>query len=182
MGDYKITESTYAIINKFTYFIIILLIIIFLSPGCPSSYDESEQKGYYQSLVQRQHDLNKEDTENIKNYFNAIGTGEEPLMKYYFEINEKYYYVLKDVVFSIEGSKITNIQLKSEGYFTNEENLYYVYGEEREKVASTIGGPVGYTLKDYKYRKLNLTSLEDTQITKEEYEKLYFELSKILND
>lgn len=169
-------------IKKFTYFITILIVIIFLSPGCARSYDESEQKGYYQSLVQRQHDLNKEDIENIKNYYEAIGTGAEPLMKYYFEINEKYYYVLKDVVFSIEGSKITDIQLKSEGYFTYEEDLYYVYGEERDKVISTIGGPVGYTLKDYKYRKLNLASLEDTQITKEEFEKLYFELSKKLID
>lgn len=67
-------------------------------------------------------------------------------------------------------------QLKSEGYFTHDDNLYYVYGQEQKKDVFTLGGPVVYTLKGYKYRKLDIAEAKDSEITKEEYEKLYFGL------
>lgn len=46
-------------------------------------------------------------------------------MKYYFEINDTYYYVLRDIVYSLEGEKIVELLPKSEGYFTHGDNLYY---------------------------------------------------------
>jgi hypothetical protein len=128
--------------------------------------------------VQNQYSLNSEDIKNKREYARSIAEGREPSMKYYFEISNKYYYILKDIVYSKEGSKIIDLQPVSEGYFTYEDNLYYVYGEEEEEVVSTFGGPVVYTFKNYQYTKLDLINLDDIPIKKKEYEKLYFEIDK----
>lgn len=169
--------------KNYMIFSVITLLTIYLLWGALSwtLYKPSDQKGYYDNLVEQQHSLNREDIENQREYTRAIAEGREPSMKYYFEINNSYYYILKDIVYSIEGEKLIELHEKSEGYFTQQDNLYYVYGKEKEKTAMTIAGPVGYTLKNYRYSKLNITNRIDEQIKKVEYERLYFEIITYVN-
>ncbi|AFL99270.1 hypothetical protein Desde_0825 [Desulfitobacterium dehalogenans ATCC 51507] len=140
----------------------------------------SELKGYYKPLVASQCSLNKDDIDNQEQYAQAIISGNEAALKYYFQIDSKVYYVLRDVLYSREGLEIIALQPKSEGYFTNKDNLYYVYGYEKEKKSNTLGGPVYYTLKDYKYRKIDLSTNKEIEVTKDEYEALYFNLENEL--
>jgi hypothetical protein len=175
----KFQKTGNTIVKRCTYCFTVLLFLIFIS-GCSQSYTPTQLKDYYKPLVQNQYSLNKEDIDNKKQYAKSIAEGREPAMKYYFKIDNRYYYALNDIIYSREGAKITDLQPKSEGYFTYDNNLYYVYGEEQEKDVSTLGGPVAYTLKYYKYRRFDLNKLDDIQIKRGEYEKQYFELSKNL--
>lgn len=159
----------------------ILLVITILIFYVFFFYIPSNLKGYYDNLVQKQHCLNIEDINNQRLYIRAIAEGVEPYMKYYFEINDTYYYVLRDIVYSLEGEKIVELLPKSEGYFTHEDNLYYVYGEEINRDLLTMAGTIGFTFKKYRFSKLSMSSLTDERISKREYEKRYSEVRKIIN-
>ncbi len=138
--------------------------------------------GYYENLINQQHSPDKDYIEIEKDYISAVAGGGSATTRHYFEINGTRYYVVEDVVYSEQGQRIAGLYPKSEGYFTYLDNLYYVYGEEREKDIITLGGPVSLnTLKDYSYGKLNITELKNLQISKREYEKQYFQIRNNLS-
>lgn len=132
----------------------------------------------YDILLIDQFSINKDDTDNEKQYVQAIASGNHAFLKYYFQTEKQIYYILRDAVYTTGGSEIVSLQPASEGYFIHDGYLYYVYGNEKRKTKNTIGGPVDYIIKDYKYRKLDLSTKQEIEITKNEYESLYFKIER----
>jgi hypothetical protein len=136
----------------------------------------------YEILLIDQYSINKDDTDNGKQYVQAIASGNQAFLKYYFQTGNGIYYILRDAVYTIGGLEIVSLQPVSGGYFIRDGYLYYVYGNERRKTKNTLGGPVGYIIKDYKYRKLSLSTKQESEITKNEYELLYYKVEKELSN
>ena len=65
------------------------------------------------------------------------------------------------------------------GLFLTGDYLYYNYGTDRKVDKTTLGGPMSYELRSFKFARINLLTMENEKITKREYER-EFENAKTL--
>ena len=136
-------------------------------------YSNSNFKGYYDhfNLAQQQHSKNKDPDKFTYIYADAN-----------FKIDSSYYYVFKNTIYTLERKKVIELKPNAEGFFVYQTYLYYAYGKEKQKEAITIAGPVKYTIKSYRFSRLNMDSLLDQEISKSEYKKRYSEVQNLINE